>query len=180
MRGVSESCPGREGQVLLCNIWFWRPRLGSRLEPAPGAAHIKPYSETGTHLVSNGILLRRDLHALFDKGYVTITPAMRVEVSRTIREEFENGRDYYRHHERSGTQSPIRRRHGRELELCPCGAGSRRFAPRSLCDCQRLDGFDVVTDCPRGIPQVDRALGVEPELGGVPDELRQTQRQLGA
>lgn len=50
------------------------------------------------HLVSNGILLRRDLHAPFDKGYVTITPAMQVEVSRRIREEFENGRDYYRYH----------------------------------------------------------------------------------
>jgi putative restriction endonuclease len=50
------------------------------------------------HLVSNAVLLRRDLHALFDKGYVTITPAMQIEVSRRIREEFENGRDYYRHH----------------------------------------------------------------------------------
>ncbi|MEW5826288.1 MAG: hypothetical protein AB1778_05595 [Candidatus Bipolaricaulota bacterium] len=29
---------------------------------------------------------------------MTITPAMHVEVSRRIREEFENGRDYYRHH----------------------------------------------------------------------------------
>lgn len=50
------------------------------------------------HLVTNGVLLRRDLHALFDKGYVTITPAMQIEVSRRIREEFENGRDYYRLH----------------------------------------------------------------------------------
>jgi putative restriction endonuclease len=71
---------------------------GERTLPALDAAHIKPYSETGVHLVSNGVLLRRDLHALFDKGYVTITPAMQLEVSRRIREEFENGRDYYLHH----------------------------------------------------------------------------------
>jgi putative restriction endonuclease len=67
-----------------------------RTLPALDAAHIKPYSESGLHVVSNGILLRRDLHALFDKGYVTITPSMKFEVSRRIKEEYENGRDYYR------------------------------------------------------------------------------------
>jgi putative restriction endonuclease len=66
--------------------------------PALDAAHIKPYSENGLHIVNNGILLRRDLHALFDAGYITITQAMQIEVSRKIKEEFENGRDYYRHH----------------------------------------------------------------------------------
>jgi putative restriction endonuclease len=40
--------------------------------------------------------MRRDLHALFDKGYMTVTPLMKVEVSRRIKEEYENGRDYYR------------------------------------------------------------------------------------
>jgi putative restriction endonuclease len=86
-------------RVLVTDAYERRCAVTSeRTLPALDAAHIKPYSETGDHLVSNGILLRRDLHALFDKGYVTITPAMQVEVSRRIREEFENGRDYYRHH----------------------------------------------------------------------------------
>ena len=71
---------------------------GEKTLPALDAAHIKPYSENGQHLISNGVLLRRDLHALFDQGYVTITPDLHVEVSRRIKEEFENGRDYYRHH----------------------------------------------------------------------------------
>lgn len=66
--------------------------------PALDAAHIKPYSESGEHTVSNGILLRRDLHALFDQGYVTINAEMKFEVSKKIKEEFENGRDYYRLH----------------------------------------------------------------------------------
>ena len=66
-----------------------------RTLPALDAAHIKPYTDSGLHIVSNGILLRRDLHALFDKGYVTITPSMKFEVSHRIKEEFENGRDYY-------------------------------------------------------------------------------------
>jgi putative restriction endonuclease len=69
-----------------------------RTLPALDAAHIKPYSKSGQHVVSNGILMRRDLHALFDRGYVTISPSMNVEVSRRIKEEFENGRDYYRFH----------------------------------------------------------------------------------
>jgi putative restriction endonuclease len=69
-----------------------------RTLPALDAAHIMQFSEQGGNTVSNGILLRRDLHALFDRGYLTITPSMAVEVSNRIREEFENGKDYYRLH----------------------------------------------------------------------------------
>ncbi len=66
-----------------------------RTLPALEAGHIKPFNESGPHDVSNGILLRSDIHKLFDNGYVTISPDYRFEVSRRIREEFENGRDYY-------------------------------------------------------------------------------------
>jgi putative restriction endonuclease len=41
------------------------------------------------------LLLRKDLHALFDAGYLGIGSDMRVVVSRRIREDYENGRDYY-------------------------------------------------------------------------------------
>jgi putative restriction endonuclease len=64
--------------------------------PALEAAHIKPYSNSGKHDIRNGILFRRDIHALFDQGYVTITPEMKFQVSHKIKEEFENGHDYYR------------------------------------------------------------------------------------
>ncbi|HPR53314.1 MAG TPA: HNH endonuclease [Deltaproteobacteria bacterium] len=63
--------------------------------PALEAAHIKPFSDSGPHSVQNGILLRSDIHRLFDSGYVTVTSDYRFEVSRRIRDEFENGRDYY-------------------------------------------------------------------------------------
>lgn len=69
-----------------------------RTLPALEAAHIKPYAESNDHQVSNGLLLRRDLHALFDKGYVTVTPEYKVEVSSRIKAEFENGHEYYAHH----------------------------------------------------------------------------------
>jgi len=68
---------------------------GERTLPVLDAAHIRPYAELGPHRLDNGILLRKDLHALFDAGYVTVTPSLKLRVSRRIREEFENGRDYY-------------------------------------------------------------------------------------
>lgn len=68
---------------------------GERVLPALEAAHIRPYAEGGPHLIGNGVLLRSDLHRLFDKGYLTITPDHRVDVSRRIQEEFHNGREYY-------------------------------------------------------------------------------------
>lgn len=66
-----------------------------RTLPVLDAAHVRPYSAGGEHRVSNGLCLRTDLHRLYDAGYVTVTPELRLEVSRRIREEFENGRDYY-------------------------------------------------------------------------------------
>jgi putative restriction endonuclease len=68
---------------------------GERTLPVLDAAHIRPYAAAGPHDLSNGLLLRKDLHALFDTGYVTVTPSLELYVSRRIREEFENGRDYY-------------------------------------------------------------------------------------
>ena len=62
------------------------------------AAHIKPFSASGPHDPRNGLLLRSDLHTLLDRGYLTVTPQLRLEVSGRIREEFENGRDYYALH----------------------------------------------------------------------------------
>jgi putative restriction endonuclease len=73
---------------------------GERSLPALEAAHIKPYKKEGPHRVSNGLLLRADLHRLFDSGYITITPDQRVEVSRYLKEDFSNGRDYYAIHGR--------------------------------------------------------------------------------
>ncbi len=59
------------------------------------AAHIRPYSEGGSHNPSNGLLLRQDVHTLFDRGYVTVSPEYRVEVSRLLKDEFDNGKEYY-------------------------------------------------------------------------------------
>jgi putative restriction endonuclease len=66
--------------------------------PALEAAHIKPYGDSGPHAIYNGLLLRSDVHRLFDHGYITVTPTYHIEVSRRLRDEFENGRYYYPFH----------------------------------------------------------------------------------
>ena len=66
--------------------------------PVLQAAHIKPYSKSGPNLTKNGILLRSDMHILFDKGYMTVSNDHLVEVSQRIREEYENGKEYYAYH----------------------------------------------------------------------------------
>jgi putative restriction endonuclease len=62
------------------------------------AAHIRPYSAGGTHTPNNGLLLRQDIHTLFDRGYLTVSPEHTVEVSRRLKEEFDNGKEYYALH----------------------------------------------------------------------------------
>lgn len=37
---------------------------------------------------------------------MTVTPDYRIQVSRRIREEFDNGREYYRHHDGSLASTP--------------------------------------------------------------------------
>ena len=72
---------------------------GERTLPVLDTAHIMPFSVCQRHELSNGILMRSDLHRLFDGGYLTIDPVDRtVVVSNRIRPEFENGKDYYRLH----------------------------------------------------------------------------------
>lgn len=68
---------------------------GSHVLHVLDAAHIRPYAAGGTHSPNNGLLLRQDIHTLFDRGYITVAPDYRIEVSRRIREEFDNGKEYY-------------------------------------------------------------------------------------
>jgi putative restriction endonuclease len=69
-----------------------------RALPALEAAHIRPFSESPEHSLRNGLLLRSDVHRLFDAGYVTVTPEYRVEASRTMRADFNDGENYLKLH----------------------------------------------------------------------------------
>jgi putative restriction endonuclease len=66
---------------------------GSRVEATLEAAHIRPYRGTGSHVAGNGLLLRADLHTLFDLRLVTVQPHGTVRVAPDLRgseyEEFD-------------------------------------------------------------------------------------------
>jgi putative restriction endonuclease len=114
-------------QVLVTNAYHRRCSMtGEKTLPALEAAHIQSYSENGPHKISNGLLLRADIHRLFDKHYITITTDLKIEVSKLIHEKFENGKDYYK-------------LHGKELAILPINSNdlpSRQYIEwhnRSFC-----------------------------------------------
>ncbi len=80
---------------------------GEKTLPVLEAAHIKPYAKSGPHLLSNGLILRADLHKLFDNGYITITSDYKIEVSNRIKEEFQNGKEYYQFHGKQLINLPL-------------------------------------------------------------------------
>jgi putative restriction endonuclease len=67
---------------------------GEKILPVLEAAHIRPVAADGQHRIDNGLLFRSDVHTLFDKGYVTVTPEYRFRVSRHLRADYHNG-EYY-------------------------------------------------------------------------------------
>ena len=82
---------------------------GERIRPVLQAAHIKPLPKGGQHRLDNGLLLRSDVHTLFDRGYLGIDPKFRLVVSPRLREEFNNGEEFYA---RSGERIELPDRRG--------------------------------------------------------------------
>jgi putative restriction endonuclease len=85
-------------RILVTDVYDKRCAVtGERTLPVLDAAHIKPYEIVQKHEVWNGLLMRSDLHRLFDRGYVSVDPSTRrLVVSKRIKDEFENGKDYYK------------------------------------------------------------------------------------
>lgn len=68
---------------------------GNKVEPVLQAAHIRPVADEGEHRVDNGLLLRSDVHILFDRGYLGIDDRFRLHVSHRLRDDFGNGDEFY-------------------------------------------------------------------------------------
>jgi putative restriction endonuclease len=68
---------------------------GDRVRPVLEAAHIRPLPHGGEHRLDNGLLLRSDVHTLYDRGYFGVDPKHRLLVSPALREEFGNGEQLY-------------------------------------------------------------------------------------
>ncbi|WP_082495484.1 HNH endonuclease [Aeromicrobium sp. Leaf291] len=57
---------------------------GSTSLPVLEAAHIKPFAEGGEPRVANGVLLRTDVHTLFDLGVIRVRPDLSIEVDEKL------------------------------------------------------------------------------------------------
>ena len=89
----------REGQasfrLRLLNAYGRCAITGEHTGPVLDAAHIQPYFGPESNHVQNGLLLTKEFHALYDRGYVAITPDARVAVSPALHAEWNNGKRYY-------------------------------------------------------------------------------------
>lgn len=77
---------------------------GDKVRPVLEAAHILPVAEGGQHRLDNGLLLRSDIHTLFDRGYVGVDTRNRLRVSPALRAQFGNGDWFYA---REGTEIAV-------------------------------------------------------------------------
>lgn len=68
---------------------------GNHIAPTLQAAHIRPVAQHGLNRVDNGLLLRSDVHTLFDLGYLGINPRYELQVSPLLAAEWGNGREFY-------------------------------------------------------------------------------------
>lgn len=68
---------------------------GSKIRPALQAAHIRPVTVGGENRLDNGLLLRSDVHTMFDRGYLAVDPSYRLQVSPRLRDDFGNGEQFY-------------------------------------------------------------------------------------
>jgi putative restriction endonuclease len=67
----------------------------TKIRPVLQAAHIRPVTVGGENRVGNGLLLRSDVHTMFDRGYLGVDPSYRLRVSPRLRDEFGNGGQFY-------------------------------------------------------------------------------------
>ncbi|GAB4007511.1 HNH endonuclease [Nocardioides ultimimeridianus] len=68
---------------------------GGKMAPTLQAAHIRPYASGGAHRITNGLALRSDMHALYDRGYLGIDSDYRLRVSPRLHRDFGNGVELY-------------------------------------------------------------------------------------
>ena len=68
---------------------------GHTILPTLQAVHIHPVAEGGQHRVDNGLLLRSDVHTMFDRGYLAVDDHYRLLVSPRLKSEFGNGEEFY-------------------------------------------------------------------------------------
>jgi putative restriction endonuclease len=86
----------RSFQAVVLDAYHRRCAIsGTHIPPVLQAAHIRPVTKGGEHRLDNGLLLRSDIHTLFDRGYLGVDPNYRLRVSPRLRADFSNGDQFY-------------------------------------------------------------------------------------
>lgn len=66
----------RRFRELMLRVYDWKCAVsGCRTLALLDAAHVRPYSQAGEYTTDNGVILRTDLHTLFDEGLLKIRPS---------------------------------------------------------------------------------------------------------
>lgn len=106
---LRKSRPGQGAfRLLMTDVYNGRCAItGETTRPVLEAAHIQPVSLHGTNEIQNGLLLRSDMHILYDDGLIGITPDYEIQISDSIREKWVNGKVYYAWHGRPLSTLPI-------------------------------------------------------------------------
>lgn len=95
-RLVTQRLGQRSFQAVVLDAYRRRCAItGAKIRPVLQAAHIRPLPAGGEHRLDNGLLLRSDVHTLYDRGYLGIDPQHRLLVSPLLRSEFGNGEAFY-------------------------------------------------------------------------------------
>lgn len=83
-------------QAVVLDVYGRRCAIsGTTIRPVLQAAHIRPVTAGGEHRIDNGLLLRSDVHTMFDRGYLAVDTRYRLQVSPRLRDEFGNGEQFY-------------------------------------------------------------------------------------
>jgi putative restriction endonuclease len=99
--GQSRLGPVRVGQAafkaLIQEAYGRRCAVTSnKIVPVLQAAHIRPVTDRGENRIDNGLLLRSDVHTLFDRGYLGVHPQKKtLLVSPHLRADWGNGEEFY-------------------------------------------------------------------------------------
>ena len=100
--GDPRLAPYRLGQqafkAVVGDAYRWRCAItGAKIRPVLEAAHIRPVTPKygGENRLDNGLLLRSDVHTMFDKGYLAVDDSYRLRVSPRLRIDFGNGEAFY-------------------------------------------------------------------------------------
>ena len=71
----------RSFQAVVLDAYHRRCAIsGTHIPPVLQAAHIRPVTKGGEHRLDNGLLLRSDIHTLFDRGYLSIDLRLLVDL----------------------------------------------------------------------------------------------------